>query len=408
MRIHPLLNSRTRHRSRLSQQHIGKQKAMALGCHRQTCWPTLLFLVMIGSLQLERAGAAFLPGCRFSQRVAASYLLQHQPIRSIHTVVIQRTIMSASNNGTVSEYGAFLGAIQVEAGGPSPPRKVHHVTVCMVPHPDSQGVWNVLGQMRRQLQDPGYYRWPPHANLLYPFLELTLDDNDILVQLHAATRQVEPFSVVFKEMGTFGGNKRGVLWLHPASSRVGVEEAPLLTLHKHLEEAFPMCKDQAKNEGVFTPHVTLSHLINLDDALTAKQQIEQDYPQLQDGSLQFTVDRIYLLRREGDEGQFLRLAEIGLGANSKVERFKTPQRFPDMPTSEDPWVHKERMKLKATRNGGNKRRGRIREQPRERSRGPRIPDSPEVIAAKREARKAKREQLEREQLGELRRGSAEL
>jgi 2'-5' RNA ligase len=311
-----------------------------------------------------------------------------------------------TNDGAASHDGASTGGLlQDEAGGPPPPRKGHHVTVCMVPPPDARVVWNVVGQMRRQLLDPGYYRWPPHANLLYPFLDdRTLSDNAILEQLHSATRQVEPFSVLLNEMGTFGGQKRGVLWLQPESSRVGGEEAPLLTLHKHLEEAFPMCKDTFR---AFNPHITLSHFVNLDDALTAKQQIQQDYPQLQDGLLQFTVDRIYLLRREGDEGQFLRLAEIGLGADSSVELFQTPQSFPDMPISEDPWVHEERMKLKSRRNGGPKGAWRTKQQRRERSRDPRVPDSPEVIAAKREARKSKREQLEREQLEELTQERAE-
>ena len=80
------------------------------------------------------------------------------------------------------------------AGGP---RKVHHVTVCMVPPPEAHKVWEIVTKMRKQLKDPGYYRWPPHANLLYPFFEFESSKNgadevlldELLQKLHAATQQ---------------------------------------------------------------------------------------------------------------------------------------------------------------------------------------------------------------------------
>jgi hypothetical protein len=108
------------------------------------------------------------------------------------------------------------------------------------------------------------------------------------------------------------------------------------------------------------------------------------------------LDRVYLLRRQGDDGQFLRIAEIGLGPDSTVERLDPSRSFPDMPTKEDDWVHEERMNLKARRNGRDRRGGGRLTQRRSRSREPRVPDTPEAIAAKRAERKAKRERLERE------------
>lgn len=293
--------------------------------------------------------------------------------------------------------------------------KVHHVTVCMVPPPDAEDVWKSVSNMRRQLQDPGYYRWPPHANLLYPFLEIqqseanTSDLSGLLDQLRSATQQVEPFPVKLQRLGTFGGKSRGVLWLSPDSS--GPDESTaddesdtasppplLLQLHQRLEQAFPMCRDQTKG-GSFTPHVTLSHFKTLDDALAAQQEIERDFA-YDLTRLQFLLDRIYLLRRQGDGGQFLRVADIGLGKDGAVEHWDAPIPFPSMPTKEDDWVHEERMKLKARRNysSGRKRRGGAsKRSPTSRRSEPRVPDTPEVIAAKRAERKAKREALEREQ-----------
>ena len=162
-----------------------------------------------------------------------------------------------------------------------------------------------------------------------------------------------------------------------------------------------MCKDQTKG-GRFTPHMTISHFANLTDAKAAQEAIEKDYQEeLQGDNLTFLVDRIYLMHRQGDEGQFLRMAEIGLGTNSQVEAFRPALAFAEQPQEEEEWVHEERMKQKARRNGSGKGRGRggRRKQQRRRSRGPRVKDSPEVIAAKRAERKAKRERLEKEQQG---------
>ncbi|KAL3939943.1 MAG: hypothetical protein SGBAC_005429 [Bacillariaceae sp.] len=270
--------------------------------------------------------------------------------------------------------------------------------------------------MRRTLQDPGYYRWPPHANLLYPFLELgnvkkdpeSRQSNleDIVAKLQMSMRQCPPFRIQLRQFGTFGGKQRGVLWLDPESfplknntnesSSSSSEVAPLIQLHSVLEETFPSCQAQGqKSNNGFTPHMTLSHFENLEAAKAAQDLLSIP------NKLEFVLDRIYLLERLGDDGQFLRVAEIGLGESSSVlspkeAMFDPPAPFPEMPTSEEEWVHEERMKLKSRRNGKGRGGGRGKRPRRRRPWNPRVPDTPEVIAAKRADRKAKREKLERE------------
>lgn len=274
---------------------------------------------------------------------------------------------------------------------PPPLKKVHHFTVCMVPPPKFRRVWDTVGAMRIQLKDPGYYRWPPHANMLYPFLELDEASlSNTLELLHSAALQCNPFSVALNKFGTFGGKQRGVLWLFPDSRSEGDDInllPPLMNLHKMLEDAFPLCKDLS-GKG-FNPHMTISHFKDLNDALTAQKQLESDFPNIK---LDFIMDRFYLLERKGDGGQFLRVAEVGLGINSSVKVFHPPEPFPHMPTEEEAWVYEERMKLKKRRNGGN-RGGRGRKNVR-RERTPRVPDTPEEIARKRAERKAKRLEME--------------
>ena len=65
-------------------------------------------------------------------------------------------------------------------------------TVCVFPPPEYREVWETISQMRQQLKDPGYHQWPPHVNLLYPFLR----------QLYTATRQCAPFPITLKQFGT--------------------------------------------------------------------------------------------------------------------------------------------------------------------------------------------------------------
>ena len=301
-----------------------------------------------------------------------------------------------------------------------PPAKFHHYTVCLVP-PETEAAWQALTQARTQLRDPGLFRWPPHANLLYPFVDpkvkqqqpgkeedndehsvitkaASLIDPEILQGLQGACRQVEPFTIRLERLGTFGGNKRGVLWMDPMSCRQDDEkesssndkEGPLLELQARLQEAFPYCNEQQKISGRFVPHMTLSHFENLDVALEAQEKIESWW----DTSQTFGVSEIYLLYRRGDAGQFERLVTLGLGAQGTVTVHDPPLPFASMPREEAEWVRQERMKLKARRNrkGG---RGAQRRRPRaRRSRSP--PDTPEIIAQKRAERKAKREALERE------------
>jgi hypothetical protein len=286
--------------------------------------------------------------------------------------------------------------------------KVHTVTVCVVPPPENVHVWQALSEIRFQLKDPGYYRWPPHVNLLYPFLDLppssTNADNDadndekgesqtdenwtissIVEQLESATRHIVPFSIQLDKLGIFGCENKGVLWLHPNSVGLSLppetcneleeQSSPLIRLQTSLEKAFPMCKEQSRKGGGFTPHMTVSHFPSFDEALYAKGTIESsskivDTTDNDRTPLEFVLDRIYLLQRKGDEGQFLRVAEIALGSaidsfhlakSSRTQIFNPPQPFPDMPDCEAEWVYEERMILKSRRKNNRKiRRGNRR------------------------------------------------
>mmetsp|Transcript_5219 Transcript_5219/g.13054 ORF Transcript_5219/g.13054 Transcript_5219/m.13054 type:complete len:455 (-) Transcript_5219:498-1862(-) len=253
-----------------------------------------------------------------------------------------------------------------------PSRKSHCMTICFVPPCAATKAWEKLMAARKECKDPGFFRWPPHANILYPFLEPVYNNdgedskgdqrakfrNEIAVHLSRAAKECQPFNVTIDSFGTFGGKHRGVLWAYPQSNygQDGVsekyDEEPLVALQSMLEQQFPMCKDQRKN-GVFHPHMTISHYSNNDDALTAKIEVESKWE-----PVSFHVPEIYLLERKGDDGQFKIAATIPLGAGSVVELHDPPLPFLAMPSVEEKWVCDERMAMKDRRKMGNVRRKR--------------------------------------------------
>jgi len=253
-----------------------------------------------------------------------------------------------------------------------PSRKSHCLTICLVPPPSAAAAWERRNDVRRELKDPGFYRWPPHANLLYPFLEPNFDKEsekskeeqvsefrkELIVSLTSVAAQCQPFDVEIDTFGTFGDKTRGVLWARPKSKYSSpaaddddCDEEPLITLQTFLEKHFPTCTDQRK-QGSFTPHITLSHYANITDALEAKEQVESKWE-----SVSFHVPEFYLLQRIGDEGQFKILAKIPLGLQEEKEVyfFDEPLAFPAMPGHEDEWVYSERIAMKNRRKINFKR-----------------------------------------------------
>ena len=269
-----------------------------------------------------------------------------------------------------------------------PSRKSHCYTICMVPPSAATKAWEQLTTVRKECKDPGFFRWPPHANILYPFIEPIYDKesnessketqrikfrNELAIQLSNAAKRCESFDVTIDTFGTFGGKQRGVLWGYPRSAFAkhgnsnsddmkdnDDEEEPLITLHRLLEEQFPMCKDQRKG-GEFNPHMTVSHYATNDDALAAKERVMSSWKSV----TSFHVPEIYLLERKGDDGQFKIAATIPLGSgesNKDVKINDPAERFDGMPLEEEDWVYHERMEMKNRRKRGNKRRKSRRKQ----------------------------------------------
>ena len=135
-------------------------------------------------------------------------------------------------------------------------KKVYHTTVCIIP-PEGSPEFKVLMETRYALRDRGYHRWPPHINLLYPFIE-NVNFDTLVSPLSNSISKIQPFDIELSELRVFGGRSRGVLWLKP-NIRNG-DENILDHLQMQLQNEVPICTEQRKaDDRKFCAHLTLTH-----------------------------------------------------------------------------------------------------------------------------------------------------
>jgi len=185
-------------------------------------------------------------------------------------------------------------------------------------------------QTREKLRDKGYYRWPPHINLLYPFVE-PLNYDLYVPHISEAIASIEPFQIKLSEFCVFGGRKRGTLWLDPV-----VENScdQLITLQQKLELAVPVCTDQRlKGAGGFRPHLTLTHLPSKDEADATAYELQKEW-----SVMSFNVSEIFILERNGHHDQFRIMWRIPFSGLDPIQEGPHGKFIEGMPMEQDNWV----------------------------------------------------------------------
>ena len=166
--------------------------------------------------------------------------------------------------------------------------KVHVTAACIVP---PVALWAPV-QAIRTTHDRHCARWPPHVNLLYPFVPET-ELPAAAERLAHALQAVWPFEVRLDRLGHFR---------HPSGSCTvyAAPDVPASTrdLQRAMQAAFPAYDDLAKVGSVagFTPHMTLGQWAE-DDVHDAVRALERVWPQVT-----FTVRGIYLIARDANDG----------------------------------------------------------------------------------------------------------
>ena len=156
--------------------------------------------------------------------------------------------------------------------------KVHTSALCYIPPLEQQeGI-----QHLRVAHDKQIHRWPPHVNLLYPFLPEE-EFEAAAAHLAAMLQGVPPFGVTFERMRQFKhGKKRFTAWLDPTACEEGQWQA----LQARCLEAFPHCTDQTAR-GAFVPHLTIGQFGD-EDLFAAREQPRTTQPRMPVGTRSFT------------------------------------------------------------------------------------------------------------------------
>ncbi|KAF2683746.1 hypothetical protein K458DRAFT_478124 [Lentithecium fluviatile CBS 122367] len=151
----------------------------------------------------------------------------------------------------------------------------------------------------RRVNDKHFARWPPHINLIYPFLP-----HQIKARIQNAVKAKRPFHVALSAAppGTFSHSKRSkTVWLAPSPADA------IQHLQAALQAEFSECDSDSRP---FTPHLSVGQAHSDAAALklgTEVKKIVSDH--LNDGdqnpsALDWYVDKIFVIERKGYHGRF--------------------------------------------------------------------------------------------------------
>ena len=177
----------------------------------------------------------------------------------------------------------------------------------------------------RRVHDKHFTRWPPHINLLYPFLvspsEPTKEGDassfqvkeDIRTRIQKAIKSVEPFhvSLTADPPGTFSHRKRSkTVWLGPSTQRIQ-------QLRAVLQAEFSECKS---DQRPFTPHLSVGQAHSDGGAEELGKEIKSsiagflgDQNEGAPVALDWFIDKIYVIERKGYHDRFKVVGSMALG-----------------------------------------------------------------------------------------------
>jgi len=171
-------------------------------------------------------------------------------------------------------------------------------------------IWDPIQQIRRG-RDKGFFRWMPHINMLYPFLEDSGGEFAAAVaRAREALNDVEPFTLQLQQFHFFEHSRRScTVWLRPQEGDDATDEdSPALhAVHERLLGAFPSCTDlsddPSRDIGKFVPHLSVGGWRGATEAAAAVEIFQKTW-----SSLSFPVR----LGRRGELGIMMVMGYRGL------------------------------------------------------------------------------------------------
>lgn len=185
--------------------------------------------------------------------------------------------------------------------------------------PPSSITWPI--EAVRFVHDKNFKRWPPHINLIYPFLASPLETSDsnaprlsqaIQARLEKATSGIRAFSVSLcaDSPGTFHHSKTSkTVWLGP------VPDVIVKQLQAALQAEFAECDSDRR---AFVPHLSVGQARTDKVAEQLRKEISNEVagfrPSEKNASrtLDWFVDKVYVIERKGFHGRFTVVGSVNL------------------------------------------------------------------------------------------------
>ena len=178
----------------------------------------------------------------------------------------------------------------------------------------------------RRAHDKNFARWPPHINLLYPFLASPTEvaehgaepqphpKQDIHERIEKAVSNIQPFhvSLSVESPGTFHhGPKSKTVWLGPTTQSIQ-------TLQGALQAEFAECN---ADQRPFKPHLSVGQARNEHGVGVVAEDLRKSMSDYLAGhdectTLEWYIDKVFVLERKGYKDRFKVVGAIKLGMQS--------------------------------------------------------------------------------------------
>lgn len=199
----------------------------------------------------------------------------------------------------------------------------YDTALCIIP---PKHLWPTVNHLRA-VHDPAYKKWPPHVNLVYPFVPVhdLSKASDLIVSQLQKRNQGDELTVRLESTGFFTNNQKNTVYLHDedpirAAKLTGLREAILASL--------------GHAPGNYQMHMTVGQTKD-PDSLLHKSTLQKAglLPKFE-----WVIDKVYIMIRDKDKAQI----DEGISSQMKVwgEIDLASQALSAMETPVSPSQHK--------------------------------------------------------------------
>jgi 2'-5' RNA ligase len=179
----------------------------------------------------------------------------------------------------------------------------------------------------RCVHDAKFARWPPHINLIYPFLASPSESTssgpvlkkEIQARINGVVQKTQPLIMELNAdpCGVFHHSKRSkTVWLKPVIAGDAVHR-----LQAELQAEFAECD---ADDRPFTPHLSMGQAKSQTGAEALMTEVKKTVSEftsqrtsgeekLQSSALQWHIDTVFVIEREGFHDRFKIVGAVKLG-----------------------------------------------------------------------------------------------